>query len=137
MIWDYYGEFGCCLYCSHNSLILKGYKLDDKGNCFCEGNKCDKCKSYDKKPNQCNHSKFDSVNYKKNRLYFSSLLKKSEKAYLFKINDREIWFPKSQIVIKDNYVVVPYWLIREKNINTNKIVKKKEENSQKKLEDFK
>lgn len=117
MFWDYYGEIGCCLYCSHDSTRIKGYKADKEGNCQCNDYKCDKCGSYNTNLNDCEHLKTDSIRNKRNKIYFSKILKESKKAYLFKIKEYEIWLPKSQITLKDTYIIVPNWLIKNTNID--------------------
>ena len=50
---------------------------------------------------------------------YEEIVRETEKAILFKINDEEVWLPKSQIEVSeegDNVVEVPEWLAEKNNL---------------------
>jgi len=52
-------------------------------------------------------------------IVYDDLVYETDKAYLLRFDDRDVWIPKSQVQdIDDEYVTLPLWLIEEKELET-------------------
>jgi len=52
-------------------------------------------------------------------IVYDDLVYETDKAYLLRFDDRDVWVPKSQVQdIDDEYVTLPLWLIEEKELET-------------------
>lgn len=49
-------------------------------------------------------------------ILFDELVTETKMAWLIDIDCVEIWFPKSLCAIEDNYITMPYWLAKEKEL---------------------
>ena len=122
---DYYGEEGCCLTCPTEN--QRENIMDDEGNCLCFECKCTKCFWYE--PNFEWEEEGGKCTYRepeeKHVECVVNIKHQTKKAFLIKVDDREIWLPKSQVKIiedlyKDNVggdattVIIPQWLIKRK-----------------------
>jgi len=52
-------------------------------------------------------------------IVYDDLVYETDKAYLLRFDDRDVWIPKSQVQdIDDEYITLPLWLIEEKELET-------------------
>lgn len=52
-------------------------------------------------------------------IVYDDLVYETDKAYLLRFDDKDVWIPKSQVQdIDDEYVTLPLWLIEEKELET-------------------